>query len=211
MTSIGRNRQEAIQPRSGIQSTDYLLGNLKLYREVDSIYAAHAVSILGSRKAIDILVDWSTLVAGESHLLRASIVCRGRSMTLYDEVHPESLLGNSKVHEKFLQKLKMIVGDAIQITIITDAGFRTDFFEQALSCGFDFLGRVLSNMKYRSKDRDNWDNCSDAHKQATNKAQNLGAVELSKERALPAYLYLHKKPEKPEKKRAKKRTGKDKK
>ena len=37
LTSIGRNRQDKIQPRSKIQSTNYLLGNYKLNGEVDNI------------------------------------------------------------------------------------------------------------------------------------------------------------------------------
>jgi len=137
LTSIGRNRLEAIQPRSKIQSTDYLLGNDKLYREIESVYQVHAHSILGSRKEIDLLVDWSTLVSGGSHLLRASIVCKGRSMTLYDEIHPESLLGNSEIQGKFLRQLKKIIGCDIKVTMISEAGFKTDFFEQVNSCGFE--------------------------------------------------------------------------
>jgi len=80
LTSIGRHRLEKIQPRSKIQSTNYLLGNYRLYDEVNNIYKAHALTVLGSRKAIDILIDWSTLIAGECHLLRASIVHQGRCM-----------------------------------------------------------------------------------------------------------------------------------
>ena len=205
---IGHNRLEEIQPRSKIQSTNYLLGNYKLLFEIDSIYGAHAQSVIGSRKAVDILVDWSTLIAGNCHLLRASIVCKGRSMTLYDEIHPESLLGNSNVQGKFLKQLKDILGDDVKATIITDAGFKTDFFEQAALCGFDYLGRVLSNMKYRCKNSEIWENCSDAYKVATNQAQIIGAVELSKARALPTYLYLHKKIKKTVKKAVRKQTQK---
>jgi len=210
LTSIGRNRQDMIQPRSKIQSTNYLLGNYKLNGEVDNIYKAHAQSVLGSPKEIDILIDWSTLISGECHLLRASIVCRGRSMTLYDEIHPESLLGNSEVQGKFLQRLKAILGNDIKATIISDAGFKTDFFEQAKLNGFEHLGRVLSNMKYRRKGSDTWDNCSDVHNAATSQAQAIGEVELSKSRALPTYLYLNKEVKKADKKTPKKRTNKDK-
>jgi len=49
------------------------------------------------------------------------------------------------------------------------------------------LGRVLSNMKYRRKGSDTWDNCSDVHNAATSQAQAIGEVELSKSRALPTY------------------------
>lgn len=210
LTSIGRNRQDRIQPRSKIQSTNYLLGNYKLNGEVDNIYKAHARSVVGPRKEIDILIDWSTLISGECHLLRASIVCRGRSMTLYDEIHPESLLGNSEVQGKFLQRLKAMLGNDIKAVIITDAGFKTDFFEQATLYGFEHLGRVLSNMQYRRENSAIWEHCSDAHKAATNQAQVIGKVELSKARALPTYLYLNKEIKKTIKKAPKKRTNKDK-
>ena len=198
LTSIGRNRQETIQTRSKIQSTNYLLANYHLYSEVAGIYSAYARSIIGARKSVDILVDWSTLVPGASHLLRASMVCRGRSMTIYDEVHPESLLGNSQVQANFLKQVKRIVGQ-INVTIITDAGFRTDFFEQVRSCGFDYIGRILSNMQYRYKNSEIWHRCSDTYQLATSQAQAIGAVELSKSRALSTKLYLHKKPRKAKK------------
>jgi len=131
-------------------------------------------------------------------------------MTLYDEIHPESLLGNSEVQGKFLQQLKAILSNDIKAVIITDAGFKTDFFEQAILCGFEHAGRVLSNMQYRRENSDIWEHCSDVHKAATSQAQVIGKVELSKSRALPTYLYLNKKIEKTIKKTPKKRTNKDK-
>ena len=131
-------------------------------------------------------------------------------MTLYDEIHPESLLGNSEVQGKFLQQLKAMLGNDIKAVIITDAGFKTDFFEQAILCGFEYLGRVLSNMQYRRENSDIWAHCSDTHKAATTQAQLIGKVELSKSRALPTYLYLNKKIKESIKKAAKKRNSKDK-
>jgi len=46
-----------------------------------------------------------------------------------------------------------MLGDTTKATIISDAGFKTDFFEQAILYGFEHLGRVLSNMQYRHENR----------------------------------------------------------
>ena len=44
--------------------------------------------LIGDREAV-IIVDWSTLKADESwHLLRAALAVGGRTLTLYEEVHP---------------------------------------------------------------------------------------------------------------------------
>ncbi len=50
-----------------------------------------------------LVVDWSDLSKDQAwQCLRASVVVQGRSVTLYEQVHPRCKLGNPRVHAKFL-------------------------------------------------------------------------------------------------------------
>lgn len=156
LTAIGRGMKKGIKPRSQIQEINYLLSNPHIYRERTSIYKSMSDFLCASLPELYIIVDWSNIVAHENHLLRASLIFRSRSMVLYEEMHPESKLGNSQVHEKFLKNLHTIIGNKKPVCIITDAGFKTDFFKQVKSQGWDYIGRILTNMQYASLDENDW-------------------------------------------------------
>jgi hypothetical protein len=61
----------------------------------------------------------------------------GRSLPVYEEVHPKSKEGNRRVHDRFLQSLKVVTSGTRPI-LVADAGFRTPFFWACASAGFDF-------------------------------------------------------------------------
>src|SRR5262245_59420698 len=93
LTSLGRHMQKCIKPRSKIQEINYLLSNGHLYTERMKIYAAVNRWVIGKEKLLFIAIDWSSVVAHKEHLLRASMICKGRSLTVYEEIHPEKNLG----------------------------------------------------------------------------------------------------------------------
>ena len=52
------------------------------------------------------MIDWSDLTPDQRwHWLRASVAVEGRSVTLYEEAHPQCRLGNLKVHRQFLARV----------------------------------------------------------------------------------------------------------
>ncbi len=74
---------------------DRLLSNPSLYQERFSIYSAITETIVTNVSEPIITIDWSPLCADQSfQLLRAAIPVGGRSLTLYEEIHPRSKLGN---------------------------------------------------------------------------------------------------------------------
>jgi hypothetical protein len=87
-----------------------------------------------------VLVDWTDLGRGLS-ALRAAVAIPGRSLPIYEEVHPKSKEGNRRVHDRFLQSLKMVTSGTRPI-LVADAGFRTPFFWACASAGFDFVIRL---------------------------------------------------------------------
>lgn len=192
LTSMGRNLGKAIKPKSKIKEIDYLLSNGLLHRERLPIYRAVSEWVIGQEKILLIVIDWSSIVAHQQHLLRASIIRKGRCVTVYEEIYPEKKLANRESHALFLRNLKLVLPKDREVIIIADAGFRTDFFMQVQTNDWDFLARVLSNMKYTMSD-EQWHRCPELYEQATSEPAHVGAVTLAKSNKIDCHLYLYKK------------------
>jgi hypothetical protein len=98
LTSMGRHLDKEITQKSKIEMIDYLLSNPHIHRERLSIYKAINRWLIGEGKVLFIVIDWSSLVAHQLHLLRASLLRKGRAVTVYEEIHPEGVLGTGEIH-----------------------------------------------------------------------------------------------------------------
>lgn len=93
--------------RHRVKRMDRLLGNRTLHREIASVYAAMACQSVGGNTTPLIVVDWSDLNKRRSaQLIRASLALKGRSLTLYEEVHSMKAATTPVVHKAFLARLK---------------------------------------------------------------------------------------------------------
>jgi hypothetical protein len=120
-----------------------LLGNRRLQGEARSIYAALCGVTLARIQEPLILIDWSDLKADQSlHLLRASLPVGGRSLTLYEEVHPQRRLNNRRVQQRFLQRLAELLPPHVAPVIVADAGFKVPFYREVERLGWRWVGRV---------------------------------------------------------------------
>ena len=94
--AVGTPRTTNVRHR--VKCVDRLLGNSHLEAHRFDLYAALARQWLTDLPQLLIVVDWSSLTADKQwHWLRASVVCDGRSITLYEEVHPRNRLGSLAV------------------------------------------------------------------------------------------------------------------
>ena len=193
LTSIGRHLKKNIKPKSKIKEVEYLVNNGHLHRERIAIYKAINEWVIGQEKLLFIAIDWSSIVAHKQHLLRASLICKGKSITVYEEIYPESELGNRESHQHFLKNLKRVLPAGLEICIMVDAGFRTDFFIQVQTENWDYVGRILSTMHYTLRDKEDWKPCTSLYEQATSKPEPIGQVKLAKSNKLDSQLYLYKK------------------
>ena len=108
---------------------DRLLGNEKLYAERCVLYQAQSRLMIGTKRRLPLVIDWSDLTPDRAfHLLRASVPVGGRALTLYEEVHPMKHLANPGIHRRFLRTLKDLLPMDCQPIVITDAGFRAPWF-----------------------------------------------------------------------------------
>ena len=143
LTDIGRRFGGEATLRNRIKRADRLLGNRHLQGQARMIYTALAQTLLRRVTEPLIVIDWSDLKADQSlHLLRASLPVGGRSLTLYEEVHPQGKLGNRQVQHRFLQRLAQLLPAAAEPIIVADSGFKVPFFREVERLGWRWVGRV---------------------------------------------------------------------
>jgi len=194
VTGLGRAIKNAVYEKHNIKRADRLMGNLALNQERDLLYRAMAKWIIGNHKQPVILVDWSDLSADRSyHLLRASLPVGGRALTLYDEVHPEKKQGNGQVEKSFLKRLKELLPDFCCPIIITDAGYRTPWFNAVQELGWDFVGRVGGHTMITPQSKGDWIRVEQIFETATTQPRYLGFIDLVKRNPLACHAYLLKK------------------
>jgi hypothetical protein len=183
-----------ITQRSGLRIVDRFLGNKKLYNDLSAIYTAFICTVIGNRKSIDIIVDWTKIPNSGFYALRAAIVAQGRAITIMEDVYPGRKLGNKKVHNRFLERLKKSIPPGVKICIITDGGFHINWFRTIISFGWDYLGRVRigSGKKYRIEEKGEWKTLIELSQQATKTPQYAGQVWLTKENTLQTHFYIYK-------------------
>lgn len=71
-----------------------------------------------------IAVDWSGYPSQEYHVLRASLLCDGRSLPLLSWVVPSEKQQNGQIQKAFLDALAGAVNPTARVIIVTDAGFQ---------------------------------------------------------------------------------------
>jgi hypothetical protein len=185
LTDVGRRLEGTVRLRHKIKRADRLLGNHHLQGEARSIYAALCRVLLARIGAPLILIDWSDLKADQSlHLLRASLPVGGRSLTLYEEVHPQKRLGNRGVQVRFLRRLAGLLPAGLAPIIIADAGFKVPFFRAVERLGWRWVGRVRGRDHVRLND--GWVSCKTLFRRATPSARLLGQGEWVRSNPLRA-------------------------
>lgn len=178
--------------RHRVKCVDRLLGNTPLKAHRFDLYAALAQQWLTGLPQLLIVVDWSSLTADmQWHWLRASVVCDGRSITLYEEVNPRKKLGSLAVHTRFIRQLAQILPKSAHPPIVmTDAGFRNPWFRLIAAQGWQWVGRVRNRDYVRKNNTDDWLPAKQLYGQARAVAADLGAFETVRNRPLTCRLVL---------------------
>lgn len=192
VTGLGRALALPIQERSGIRKVDRLVSNQKLHAQREVVYREVARLLVGMKTRPWLLVDWSPVPNTTHHLLRAALVCEGRALSLYEEVHPESKLGNRNVQKRFLSRLKVLLPEHCSPIIVTDAGYHTSWFKAVRILGWDYIGRVRGLVKYCPEGQTQWYSLKTIHQKATSTAKRLGRVRLSKSATIEGVLCYYK-------------------
>lgn len=193
ITEIGKKLTSKATVKSKIYASSCFMSNHKLEQNIAVIYRGLAHFFWSKAKEIVILIDWTGACSKGYHALEASVVGHGRSIPIYHEIHPESEQENALVHQVFLTRLKEIIPSHLSVTVITDAGFHRNWFEQVILQGWEVIGRVYSRYSYQNAGESQWRKVTDIAFGGVGKASALGKVKLGKtKKALEGYLYSYK-------------------
>ena len=171
LSQLARSLKSAVAVRYRVKRIDRLLGNASLHSARLEIYRKLAAGWLSGLDSVLVLIDWSDATTDQRwHLLRASVAVEGRSVTLYEEIHPQQSYGNLAVHRRFLACLSELLPAACQPTIITDAGFHSTWFDLVTERHWPWIGRI------RGKDmvslaKGPWRRCTEVFADATSRNQ----------------------------------------
>ena len=195
ITDLGRAVASRAHPKHSIKRVDRLLGNDHLYHERSTIYAAIARWLVMDNMRPVIVIDWSDLSKDRrGQLLRAAIPIGGRTLTVYEEVHPLRRLANPGVHRAFLRRLKALLPEDITPIVVTDAGFRTPWFRAVSALGWHWIGRVRNREHVRPEHSHSWIAAKGLYDRASTRPRALGAHQLARSNATACHLFLVKRP-----------------
>lgn len=190
LTQLGRALNNKAKEKNNIKRCDRFLGNTKLHEERFLIYQRTAHRLIGLHARPLLLVDWSHVPNTRHYLLRASLVAKGRALTIYEEVFARHYENSAHAHHSFLHNLKRLLPETCCPILITDAGFYNSWFRLVLKNGWDYVGRIRGNVCYQLAANTHWDYYCDSIKKATEKGQFLGQGIVSKTDPIETYLYL---------------------
>ena len=138
-----------------------------------------------------IAVDWSGLTkCGEYHFLRAAVAVGGRTLTLYEQTFHISEYGKHKTHKDFMSGLRKVIPSDCKPIIVSDAGFRNNWFRLVTSCRWDFIGRIRHNTQCKPLIGGEWFPIKNLYIHASTNAKFIGEVLLAKTNPLCCYFHL---------------------
>jgi hypothetical protein len=193
VTEIGKKLTSKSTVKSKIYAAQQLVSNYKLSSQTDLIYKGLAHFFWSNATEIVVLVDWTGACSKGYHALEASIAAHGRSIPIYHEIHHESEQEKANVQCTFLSRLKEVIPPHLAVTIVTDAGFHREWFQQVLAHGWNVIGRIYSKYCYQVEGDTTWHYVSDMVFDGVGRAKALGKAKLGKtKKSVEGYLYTYK-------------------
>jgi len=175
LMDLARADLQSARVRAPLKCFDRLLGNRHLHAVVERFYGGMACWLVRQPRPV-IIVDWTDLKADQSlHLLRAAVPVGGRTLTLFEQIHPQSALGSAAAERAFLQRLRELLPGEARPIIVTDAGFRQRWFADVQQLGWDYLGRVRGGSRVRVEDQP-WQPLDALHPRASSEPQSFAAT-----------------------------------
>ena len=96
LTALGRSAVTTTTPKHNIKRVDRLLGNEKLYDEIELFCREMTRLLFKPYTSPAILVDWTQLGTTHCALVASASHC-GRSFVVYFDVQPLNMLSNREV------------------------------------------------------------------------------------------------------------------
>jgi hypothetical protein len=158
--------------KAALKRVDRLMGNQRIAQEAQVVGAALLRRWAEGVQPLVIAVDWSEVAPdGVFVELRAALTRpgMGRGLTIYQQVYPESKLGNARAERALLEQLHKWIPASAHVIIVTDAGFRRPWFIQIERFGWSWIGRIRGSVCV-SHEGSHWQQARVWFAQATGKA-----------------------------------------
>ncbi len=192
LSRLARGVAPSTAVRHRIKKVDRLLGNPALHAGRRALYGEVAQCWLAGVTQFLVVVDWSDVTADQRwHLLRASVALEGRSVTLYEEIHPQSKYANYDVHRRFLARIAKLLPVGNRPIVMTDAGFRSPWFELVRLRGWQWIGRIRGKDMVQVSEHP-WRRCSDMYQEASARAQSFEEARYVRSHPIDCRLVLAK-------------------
>jgi hypothetical protein len=171
---------------------DRLIGNKHLHDERKELYRFQIKMLVGNRKNPIFIDDWSPIPGNEIfQLLRISTPMGGRSLTIYEECYIEKKLNNTQVHNDFLDELEKLLPTGCRPIILSDAIYKTPWFNAIELKGWFWVGRVRGNVQLSLDQGASFQGCTTVMKKATSTPREIGEVLYSKTKKFPCLGVLY--------------------
>ena len=135
--------------KAALKRIDRLIGCARIEQEVELTAQALLKQLSRVGQTLVIAVDWSAVApAGEFVELRAAVTQpgMGRALSVYQRVYPLAKMGNARVERALLEALRAWIEPGIEVSIVTDAGFRRPWFAYIEALGWNWIGRVRGSV-----------------------------------------------------------------
>lgn len=181
--------------KAALKRMDRLIGNRRIAQEAQVVAAALLRTLCRGGQPLVIAVDWSAVSPGGAFVeLRATLTWlgMGRGLTIYQQVYPESKLGNGRAERTLLDTLHRKMPAGAEVIVVTDAGFRRPWFTHVESLGWSWIGRIRAGVCV-SRERIHWAQASAWFANATGKACRWNDCWLTRKHrfACDMVLYRH--------------------
>jgi hypothetical protein len=191
LTALGRALPGDTTDKHRIKAADRLLGNRGLHEKLPLLYQALVAWLLRRTSTPIVVIDWTAL--GPRHYALCAQMCfDGRTLPIYNRVWDKALQANRAKQHEFLRELAAILPKGCKPVIVTDAGFRSPWFDAVAALGWHFVGRVRNRLQARIDTR--WIDVHSTHRIAGNRARNLGWVLVGRIQPRPYRLVLAPRP-----------------
>ena len=179
--------------RAALKRVDRLIGNPRIGREARVVGAALVRLLCRGGQPLVIAVDWSAVCPGGAFVeLRAALTWlgMGRGLTIYQQVYPESKLGNGRAERALLDTLHGWMPAGAEVIMVTDAGFRRPWFTHVERLGWSWIGRIRSGVCV-SRDGTHWEQASAWFAKATGKACRWNDCWLTRQHRFACDMVLY--------------------
>lgn len=158
LSELGRNLPGNAKLKNKIKKVDRLEGNRALHNELYTLYqglSTFVFTYISQDTHVPLIVDICCLQDDRAlQMLSAEIALKGRSIPLCREVYRDTeTKGRAK---NFLNELSLCLPRNRQVTVIMDAGFYDEWFEEIEALGWHWLCRIRGTKSVKLSEELGW-------------------------------------------------------